>query len=151
MATTERRQKSGSGRVADEAWALLFNFMMSLEPYWAELASEFDLPASQGHALVLLEPGEPMAMNHMAAKCHCDPSNLTGIVDRLETRGLVERRPDDHDRRVKLIALTPAGEKLRRRVLTRVYEPHPAIAALSASDQRALRDVLRRALGRDRR
>lgn len=149
MATTELRRRSGSGRLAAEAWALLFEFMMSLDPYWDELAGEFDLPASQGHALILLEPGRPQAMSHLAAKCHCDPSNLTGIVDRLETRELVERRTDEHDRRVKLIALTPAGKKLRERVLARVYEPHPAIAALTALDQRALRDILRKALDRE--
>jgi hypothetical protein len=44
----------------------------------------------------------------------CDNSNLTGIVDRLIAKKLVERRPDSQDRRVSLICLTPEGaEKLR--------------------------------------
>jgi DNA-binding MarR family transcriptional regulator len=77
---------------------------------------------------------------------HCDNSNVTGIVDRLEERGLVERRSADHDRRVKLIALTPQGKELREELNRRLAEPPEPIAKLSASDQRALRDILTRAL-----
>ena len=54
-------------------------------------------------------------MGELANAMHCDNSNITGIVDRLEEKGLVERRPADHDRRVKLIAPTPEGASLRER------------------------------------
>ena len=110
--------------------------------------AEFDLSEAQGRALSLLEPGRPLAMSELAEALSCDASNVTGIVDRLEARGLIERRPAEHDRRVKMLVVTEQGAELRRRALERFFEPPPAIAALSAADQRTLRDILRRALAR---
>jgi DNA-binding MarR family transcriptional regulator len=66
-------------------------------------------------------------------------------VDRLEQRGLIERRSDPKDRRVKLIALTKEGESLRCRLLERLYDPLPFVTSLSAKDKIALRDILARA------
>ena len=75
-------------------------------------------------------------------------SNVTGIVDRLEARGLVERRAAEHDRRVKMLAVTETGAELREQLLARMYAAPEALAGLSPEDQRALRDLLRRALPR---
>jgi len=86
-------------------------------------------------------------MRALAAALHCDSSNVTGLVDGLEAQGLVERREAEHDRRMRLLVVTPHGREVRERLfeaLQRVPEP---IARLSAADQRALRDILRRALG----
>src|ERR671935_203891 len=85
-------------------------------------------------------------MNELAEALACDASNVTGLVDRLEARGFVERRAAPADRRVKTLVLTPAGIALRRRVLERMSEPPDEIARLSRADQRALRDILRRAM-----
>jgi DNA-binding MarR family transcriptional regulator len=71
---------------------------------------------------------------------------VTGIADRLESRKLVERRAADGDRRVKALALTEEGAQLRERVLEIMTEPPPAIARHSKRDQKALRDILRRAV-----
>jgi len=76
----------------------------------------------------------------------CDNSNVTGIVDRLEARGLVERRPHEHDRRVKQVLLTPLGVEAQQQVTTAMREAPEAFKRLSPADQRTLRDVLRRAL-----
>ena len=135
---------AAASKTAVEAWQLLLDFFMSLDPHWHQLASEFGLSEAQGEALVRLRPDEPVPMHDLANLCHCDPSNVTGIVDRLEARGYVERRPAAHDRRVKLIALTPEGERVREEAVKRMYDPPPQIAALPAADQRALRDALRR-------
>jgi len=72
---------------------------------------------------------------------------VTGIVDRLEARGLVERRAAPEDRRVKLLCLTDAGEAIRARVRERIEVPPPELAALSPHEQRELSDLLTRALG----
>jgi DNA-binding MarR family transcriptional regulator len=71
---------------------------------------------------------------------------VTGIVDRLEKRGLVERRSAEGDRRVKALTLTPAGVELREEVMALMSEPPEAIASLSVADQRVLRDILARAV-----
>ena len=143
MATTAPRR---SPAVASEAWLLLFEFFKAQKPRLALLEEEFDLSGSQAHALYVL--GQPRSMGELAQLLVCDASNVTGIVDRLEQRGLIERRPAEHDRRVKMLVLTPEGAKLRERALERFAEAPPGIAALPAEDQRALRDILRRALGR---
>ena len=85
-------------------------------------------------------------MGELAEVMHCDNSNVTGIVDRLEQRGLLERRPAEHDRRVKLLVLTAEGARVREELERRMGEPPPGIAALPRAEQRALRNILRRAL-----
>ena len=68
--------------------------------------------------------------------------NVSGLIDRLEARGLVERRPDPKDRRIKGIALTSAGARLRQRLFARLYSAPRLITELPQRDQRCLRDVL---------
>jgi DNA-binding MarR family transcriptional regulator len=126
----------------------MFELFITRKPHFAALAAEFDLSASQAHALALLEPDEPKSMHTLAQLLACHPSNVTGIVDGLEGRGLIERRPAAHDRRLKLLALTDEGARVRSRALERVFEPPQQLAALPAADQRALRDILTRAFGR---
>jgi DNA-binding MarR family transcriptional regulator len=85
-------------------------------------------------------------MRELAAGLHCDPSNITGIVDRLGDRGLVERGSAPGDRRVKTLMLTEEGAALRMRLLDRLSEPPPGLGKLPVVEQRQLRDLLRRAL-----
>src|SRR5881227_4272593 len=77
----------------------------------AKLA-EPGLSFSQAHALRLLDPDEPMPMSALAERLFCDASNVTGIADRLETRGLVRRQSLEGDRRVKALTITPSGSEL---------------------------------------
>jgi DNA-binding MarR family transcriptional regulator len=111
------------------------------------IASEFDLTPGQLMALRSLDPEHPVPMRELASKLSCDNSNVTGIVDRLEARGLVERRPDPDDRRVKMLVVTPEGADVRRRVRERMEQPPEALQALTAAEQRTLRDLMRKALG----
>jgi DNA-binding MarR family transcriptional regulator len=113
------------------------------------VASEFDLSPPQVRALGVLEPGRPVPMSELACALHCDNSNVTGIVDRLESRGLVERRSASHDRRVKMLAVTERGAEVRERLAERMGQAPEPLANLSPEDQSALRDIMRRALGRD--
>lgn len=123
---------------------LLFEFFKAQKPRLAELSEEFDLSGSQLHALYLL--GHPRSMGELAQRLVCDASNVTGLVDRLETRGLIERRPGPDDRRVRMLVLTLAGEELRTRALARFTEAPAGIASLTLAEQRTLRDLLRKAL-----
>ena len=121
-------------------------FFDSMRPRLGQIAQEFDLAPMQLQALKLLEPGREAPMSALAESLSCDASNVTGIVDRLEGRGLIERRGAPHDRRVKILALTGEGERMRQALLSRMSEPPPEIARLSRSDQRTLRDALRKTL-----
>jgi MarR family transcriptional regulator, organic hydroperoxide resistance regulator len=104
------------------------------------------LSFAQAHALRLLDPEKPMPMSALAERLFCDASNVTGIADRLEARGLVRRQSAVGDRRVKALTITPEGSELREQVVELMTQPPEAIAALSEDDQLALRDILARAV-----
>ena len=133
---------------AEESWELIRVLWTGNFPRLMALFAEFDLAKQQAFALVHLEPDRPKPMSELAATMFCDASNITGIADRLEARGLVERVPAAHDRRVKTLALTPEGVRVRKELAARLAEPPASVTSLSAADQRALRDILRRAAGR---
>jgi DNA-binding MarR family transcriptional regulator len=137
----------GARALPCEAWQLLFELLMATRASVPSVAAEFALSEPQCHVLRLLIPGELVAMGALAAALACDASNVTGIVDRLESRGLLARHSSPHDRRKRVIGLTPRGAEVRARLMERLAEPPDTIARLPVEDQRALCDILRRALG----
>jgi DNA-binding MarR family transcriptional regulator len=112
-------------------------------PRFLDIARKLELtPATLG-ALARLE--QPRTMGEIAELLRCDPSNVTGIADALESRRLAERRPSDGDRRVKVIELSRKGEKMRDRVMGELSEPPEWLLGLSERDRKALHGVLERA------
>src|SRR5439155_25821467 len=97
-------------------------------------AAEAGLTPLQSRALRLLDVDNPVPMNELATLLRCDPSYVTGIVDRLEELGWVERRPSASDRRVKTLALTPLGLAHQAELGAKLRALPPAIAALSRTD-----------------
>ena len=94
---------------ACDAWQLLMQLFFAQRANLPPLAAELQLSPAQCHVLHLIEPGRPIPMGQLAETLACDASNVTGLVDRLESRGLVRRRPSAGDRRVKVLDLTPTG------------------------------------------
>ncbi|GAA0641288.1 MarR family transcriptional regulator [Streptomyces thermospinosisporus] len=103
------------------------------------------LTGAQARLLSLLSL-EPLPMRRLAQRLKCEPSNVTGIVDRLEARGLVERRPDPADRRVKLAVATEEGRRVARSLQDSLRFAREPLAGLSEPERIALRDALRRML-----
>ena len=132
----------------DDTWELLMDLVMAERARIPQIAAEFQLSPPQAHALRMLEPEQPLPMGRLACALGCDASNVTGIVDRLEQRGLIERRPSDRDRRVKVLVVTSQGAQVRKALMIRLSEPPQSIAALSPADRRRLAGLLRRALSR---
>jgi DNA-binding MarR family transcriptional regulator len=130
---------------ASEAWSLMHWMMVMNKQRMFAMAQEFDLSPQQMIAVRMLGAG-PRKMSDLAHSLFCDNSNVTGIVDRLEERDLVRREAAEGDRRVKLLVLTKQGERMRIEITKRMLVPPVAIASLSEDDQRALRDILKRAL-----
>ena len=131
---------------AGEAWALIAElFFVHGRPRMMVAGQEFDLSPPQSIVLRLLD--EPRPMGELAQLMHCDNSNLTGIVDRLTERGLVQRTQADGDRRVRLIALTDRGREVREELNRRMAEPPAPLTELDPEDQAQLREIMRRALG----
>jgi DNA-binding MarR family transcriptional regulator len=139
----ETTKSADPQELAREAWGLFQRIAFADKPALVTAAREFDLLPP--HVFALRHLDQPMPMGELARMLFCDNSNVTGIVDRLEERGLVARTADQHDRRVKLLVLTPEGENVRQELMERISVPPPSIAALAPEDLRALRDILRRA------
>jgi MarR family transcriptional regulator, organic hydroperoxide resistance regulator len=126
---------------ADDSWATVISLCFSVRDWWSALCQELDLTPSQGMALRSLE--RPLPMSTLAEALACDASNVTGIVDKLESRGLIARRGADHDRRVKMLCITELGRSLRDRLVKRLVEPPAALAALPADLKSRLTATLR--------
>jgi DNA-binding MarR family transcriptional regulator len=113
-----------------------------LRQNWAAHAAAAGLSTAQVNALLTLRPGEAVPMRSLAARLDYDASNLSVLVDRLERRGVVERRPDPGDRRVKALALTAEGERLRASFWRDLVEDPGPLAPLADSDLQALAALL---------
>jgi DNA-binding MarR family transcriptional regulator len=131
---------------ACDAWQLLIRFSFSQKCQMAPLAAELELSAAQCHVLRLLDPDRAMSMRQVADGLGCDASNVTGLIDRLEARGLVRRRASEEDRRVKALELTPKGARLRAVFLERMTVPPEGLERLTAREQQALVRILGRLL-----
>ena len=129
---------------ACEAWQLLVQFSFTQRASLPAMAAELELSPAQCHLLNLIEPGRPIPMGQLAGALACDASNVTGLVDRLESRGLIQRSPSEEDRRVKVISLTPLGVRLRASLMQRMTAAPPTLARLSPEEQQALVKLLRR-------
>jgi MarR family transcriptional regulator, organic hydroperoxide resistance regulator len=127
----------------DEIAILVVEVARELAAGFARQASERGLTFSQ--AFLIRQLGRPLSMKAAADRMHCDASNLTGITDRLEARGLVVRRSHSTDRRVKELVLTDAGERLRDE-LDKLPPYAPRLSELSADDRATLVELLRRTL-----
>ncbi len=116
------------------------------KPFMESVAGALELTPQQMYALKVLTNDRPMTMSELAGSLGCDASNVTAIVDRLESRGLVERRSAGHDRRVKALVMTAAGVDLAARIHERMRVAPPPIAALCEEDLSTLCGILDRAL-----
>ena len=141
-----RHAAAAQGQVVDDFWPLLTEFALSLREWWVGLCAEFDLTPMQGRALHRLDPDRPLAMSALAEDLICDASNVTGIVDKLEGRGLIARQGAEHDRRIKMLLVTEKGRDVRDRLLARAAEPPPVVAEVPADARRKLAAVLRAVL-----
>jgi DNA-binding MarR family transcriptional regulator len=128
----------------DEFWSSVIELCFSARGWWSAVCEELDLTPSQGMALRSLD--RPLPMSTLAEALACDASNVTGIVDKLESRGLIDRRADDHDRRIKMLFVTDRGRALRDRLINRLLEPPAAVAALPLDVKTRLTATLRKVL-----
>ncbi|MFF0561571.1 MarR family winged helix-turn-helix transcriptional regulator [Streptomyces sp. NPDC004266] len=119
---------------------------VSLGVYYGDFtvaAASENLTASQGKALTVLRRG-PAAMRALAETMACDASNMTGIIDRLEQRGLVRREADASDRRVKNVILTAEGERVTDAIRAKMRTTREGLDGLDDQDRESLYTLLER-------
>lgn len=82
----------------------------------SKISRQYGLTSAQSAVLRILFKKGSLSSAEMSRRLYVTPSNITGIIDRLEKKGLVERVRQASDRRVALIQLTPGGAELSRKI-----------------------------------
>jgi DNA-binding MarR family transcriptional regulator len=114
-------------------------------PSTAALRGALNLGRGSGRVKALLWLAEgPLSLSGIAEAVGVDAPYATLIVDTLEERCLVERRPDPADRRRKLVSLTPEGKEAVARVIRIQRQPPPGFANLTAAELDTLEELMRR-------
>jgi DNA-binding MarR family transcriptional regulator len=103
------------------------------------------LSAVGARALLQLDPDTPMPTRFLAERLSCDPSNVTAFVDQLEESGLVERRVEPHDRRIKTLVMTDKGRRVRAQMITIVATETSSLLGLTPDEQQILLELLEKA------
>jgi DNA-binding MarR family transcriptional regulator len=135
-------------REAHEIISLLFGVIDEGSRHFEQLAASQGLNPMQARALLYLV--DPTPMRAVAEHLGCDPSYVTEIADELETRGLVIRDAAPHDRRVKLLLLTPAGDAVRSGLRKGFGASSPVMANLSSRERHQLKRLLTKMTTRGR-
>jgi DNA-binding MarR family transcriptional regulator len=130
------------GELARDVWQHLVGYFLAQKETQMSAARELGLTPGHMKALFELDAEEGRPMGELATLLACDASNATWLVDRLEERGLVERRPFPGDRRVKSVVLTPEGVTIRQRLVERLGTPPEDLVALDRADLETLHAAL---------
>ena len=136
--------KDSPALLAADAWRDILDFVSATSWRRARALADLGLTINDSRALTSLEFETGRTMRSLAVEWSCDASTATWIVDRLEQRGLAERRAHPPDRRLRLAVLTRAGVDVRDEMLRRVYDAPPELLGLDVADLLALRDGVSR-------
>ena len=130
--------------LANDIWRRMTDLFLSRKHQVMEISAAHGLNPGAMNALLFLEPGQPCSMGALADAWKCDASNVTWLVDRLEEHGLAERRPHPTDRRVRTVALTRKGTRMRAQIESKLFEAPASFRDLSVSDLETLGRILRK-------
>jgi DNA-binding MarR family transcriptional regulator len=127
----------------EEVYMALVKFIMLSKRRVIEVGAEFGLTGMQAITLYLLD--EPRPMNVLRKVFNCDASNITGLVDGLEHKGLAVRFENEQDRRVKCAKLAPKGEKMRKELIHKLTtEESPLLSSLNQKEYDTFIDLLQK-------
>lgn len=131
-----------SGAEIDRVWQALVALVMDTRGEWRRNVTEATgLPFSRVRALRRIAKG-PMTLRELADAMGCDAPAATVAVNDLEGRGLVERRADAEDRRVKIVSVTAEGKRAVSAVRQVSDRAPEAITGLSPGDVTELVRIL---------
>ena len=137
-------QRVKTSRIRYELARAAYTVHTALEHGLHDTLAELDLTIALADVLWQLDPElGPQSRRELAERLHCDPSNVTFLVDRLERRRFVARAPVKADRRVKALVLTAAGVEARNRLIATLAES-AMFGRLTRAEQRQLADLLGR-------
>src|SRR6478752_2882742 len=115
----------------------LLEFLMNSKHQIIALGGTFGITPMQAMTIILTKADEPRPMKSFCSLFNCDASNITGIIDGLEQKGLVSRREDPKDRRIKQIQLEPKGQQMQAELVRQLSaEDSFLLAPLSEEEVR---------------
>src|SRR3989441_12647390 len=124
--------------LAAEVWSQIFDFLVATHEQRDRILQRFGLTPGDSKALMHLDSEMAQSMGSLAAAWSCDASNATWMVDRLEQRGLVERRAVAGERRVKAVVLTSEGIAMKAALNEARHEPPPEVLELPRPELEAM-------------
>ena len=131
----------GDDSLADAFWAVA----RRLRGLTRETLEPWDITPSHSRALQVLLDDGPMRLSALSERLRIAPRSATEVVDGLQRKGLVERRPDPDDRRATVVGPTAEGTAAGRAIrAARREETQRFFGGLSNSDQAHLARILRK-------
>jgi MarR family transcriptional regulator, organic hydroperoxide resistance regulator len=128
---------------------LMYLVMRRIWDHAEERLAPYSLSLKHNWALHALD--EPMSMSALADRLGIDASYVTAIADQLEERGLIERQPHPTDRRIKSLALTPEGRRLREQLAGELWTEVPILDSLTVAERQQLGAILTKSVDAARR
>jgi DNA-binding MarR family transcriptional regulator len=127
------------------AWLHLVRVFDKMHSHSMGHLTKYKLTPAQFDVLAHLSVAPGITQQELADKLLVTKGNICGLIDRLESQGLVERRCDPRDRRSNLLFLTGKAHELANEVIP-AHEDHlqSHMDVLSEDEQRALLDLLKR-------
>lgn len=119
----------------------LYDFVFAYDAAFERAAQDTGLSGAQACLLVQIDRGS-RTMGELAADLVCDASNVSQLVRRLESRGLVVREPDPDDRRTRRVSITDAGRETSRSVKQRFTLPAERLEGLAHAEREQLSTLL---------
>lgn len=139
--TTGRRDTDGDETLSEAFWSVARQLRHTSQ----ETLVPWDITPSHLRALRVLMRHGVMRLSELSDHLHIAARSTTEVVDALETRGLLERRPDPDDRRATLVALTEHGTNVLDAIsAARGTETERAFGQLSQADRTHLARILRK-------
>jgi DNA-binding MarR family transcriptional regulator len=131
--------------LSNEFYYALVSFLLQAKQQVVAVSAEFGLTSIQALTLLTLKQHNQLSMSNFCQLYNCDASNITGIIDGLEQKGLVSRQPHPTDRRVKIIHLEPSGHELQQKLLASIAAgSHTLFAGLTTAETQQLASLIQK-------
>ncbi|MEJ7837257.1 MAG: MarR family transcriptional regulator [Thermomicrobiales bacterium] len=146
----ERADRSGVSEWQQRQVELEYRLLLLVDRLRTQIsgsASQLGLTPQQ--ATLLRHLGTTRTVSELANLLACDRSNVTGLIKRLTTRGLVEQTSDTRDKRVRHLRLTEAGEELRVMLQRSFFAESPATRTLRSDERSQFLALLRKVTSDD--
>ena len=143
------RRKETTNQIQDcsgvHVWLVFMKAFQALFPHAEESIKRTELGDSDFRVLEVLLHKGPLPVNTLGPKVWLTPGSISVAVDRLVKRGLVSRKDQPDDRRVRQVELTPKG----RALITRGFGEHAtamenAVSVLSKTERLTLLRLLKK-------